>query len=253
MSHVHYCILVLIRIYYFYFLLALLFLLLFLFCCSILLPCLALLPCCSQSLLYCSLLSYIHYRASLFLCLAPFEVTPCYFQITPYFSHVSPCYSRILLFIALLHYAPYSSHIAPCYFHVLLLVALLHLTNAPYFSHIAPYYSHCFATHVVLLFAPCQFCYLVVCALLLLKLHLATHALLPCHHYPTITPCCSPFLSTSYPPPIVVSLHWCSLSHLATMPCQLVLPLRFLVQVEELGTTPTIVIQQWKYLFFQIS
>ncbi len=72
--------------------------------------------------------------------------------------------------------------------------------------------------------------------------------LIACHYY-------SPFLGTSYTlptlTPIVVSLLYCSLSHLAAMPCQLVLLPRSFMQVEELGAKPTSFIKQQRFFFFQ--
>lgn len=201
--------------------------LLFLFCCS------TLLPCCLPSLPYCSFPCYIHYRASPFSCLTPIEITPCS-------SCIAPCYSCTLLLIVYCISLTHLTLLTSCLFTRIVLLFMLFCC-----SHLA--------TFATLLFAPCYFRCLAIRALLLLKLHPATYALLLCHRCPTITPCCSPFLGTSYPSPIVASLPCCSLSRLVVMPCQLVFPPHSLVQVEELGTTPTSVIQQQRYLFFQIS
>jgi len=104
---------------------------------------------------------------------------------------------------------------------------------------------------------PCQFHILFSCLVtfyyhVLLLLHLAT-----------LTPCCLTVVALPLrvatlpsrlvvrhfqvpptpPPPIVVLLPCCSFSCLITMPCQLVLPLHSLLQVEELEATPINFIQ----------
>ncbi len=118
----------------------------------------------------------------------------------------------------------------------------------------------CLATFVPHLACSCALllsCLVYSCALLLMCLVFA-----PC--YIALTPCCSTpcsneslvvllsRLATSHLTltPCCVIFTPCSLlSHLATLPCQLVL-LHFLVQVEELGTSPTSFIQQQIFFFF---
>ncbi len=80
-----------------------------------------------------------------------------------------------------------------------------------------------------------------------------THALLPCNHallvvgpcYLAIMPSCLHFFGSPHPPPpppplpLVILLPCCSLSCLVALPCQLVFPPHSLMQMEELGVTPT--------------
>jgi hypothetical protein len=147
--------------------------------------------CCSCLIVLKIMFGYSHLDALplFFSRIAALKVAPCYSCITPY-------YSCTLLLTTLLHFI-----VMPCATRVMscclwLVIVFCYLTIIPY----------CYA---LLIIGPC------------------CPTIPP--HCPTITPNCSPFSSTSWPSPIIDLLPCCSLSHLAALPSQLVLPPHFLV------------------------
>ncbi len=149
-----------------------------------------------------------------------------------------PCYScrhAFLVHLATLVVMPSCFHITPCY---LCLVAFV----------LAPYYFHYFVAHTLLLTLPCFHYRTLFIALLLTPCYFALLVDGPC--YLAIVPCWLLGLATHHYllaffkyllPPIVASLPCYSWYSLPTP--------HFLVQVEELGVTPTSFIQQQRFFF----
>jgi hypothetical protein len=173
------------------------------------------LPCCSWALL--ALTPWFHT-----LLLPHLDFTPCY-GILP-LSHLA--YSWALLFLRFVVITPcLLSHLATHHCHTLLpwcccpIIACHYPTIACHCLAITP----CYLAIAHRYFAIVHHCLAIApsCSALLV-VRPCCPAIAPC--YLAIALFCSPFLGTSWSPP-----HCCLLSHLATLPYQLIFPPHSLV------------------------
>ncbi len=134
-----------------------------------------------------------------------FTIMPCYVALAPCYSMF---YFHALLFCALfsclttlflhLAFTPYCFTFAPCSWALLLCSCTLFLCLITLFLHLATiYYCVLLLSHLVAIaITPCYLCLLPYCRCL------------------TIVPCCSPFLGTFCPSPL---LFRCLIAHFCTL------------------------------------